>query len=162
MGFPTRIARTTLGQVMEDEAPVKNPKRQLSAGTVNLAHWQLAGAQLVVPRALIVAKIVAGPAVETESQLIAWDPNGALAMLTWTYSAVGNYLLTLAAQYNDENGTPVNTDMLFGYAMVQTASDLSANAERVSGVSFRVRVKTTASGALTELGASDRLGLLLW
>lgn len=115
MGFPTRPNRAAFGPDYENERPVTDVKREIGAGIFNLSFWQLAGLSRVAPRAILVAS-VSGGAVTTTHQMLAWDPNGELPLLAWTYDGVGEYSVALDDQYPDEQGTDVDTALVGGLA----------------------------------------------
>ena len=162
MGFPLRIHRTTLGPTLENERPVTNPKRQPDAGVFNTAFWQLAGAGLCVPRAVVGMQIIAGPDIEVVGQLLAWDPNQSLALLDADRNGLGDYQLDFAATYPNENGASTALDLVWGEASVMGSNDKRAEVVRTSGISYRIRVRTGASGALVELVAGEILLFKGW
>jgi len=114
-GFPTRANRVAFGPTRQDYKPVTDPVRQNSAADFNLAYWQLAGIGRVAPRAVLRCT-VAGGVVTTAEQLIAWDSNGALSPLTWTYRGVGFYEFAFAAQYPNELGSNTSLVLMSGLA----------------------------------------------
>lgn len=122
-GFPNRPIRDTFGPEIEDTFPVTNPKREIGEGTFNLAWWQSAGSGLVVPRAVLKVDVVAATSATTLAQMLAWDPNQNLPLLTWAYVSTGNYDITFASQYADQTGTLRTLILSFGTAFVIDTAD---------------------------------------
>jgi len=89
--------------------------RENSAANFNLSFWQLAGLGRVDPRAVLRCT-VSGGVVTTVDQLLAWDANGGLSPLAWTYKGVGFYEFAFAVQYPDERGINVNLVLTAGLA----------------------------------------------
>ena len=56
-GFPTRINRESLGPALEDERPVRDPRREIGAQAFGLAWWQTAGLSRVSPQAVLTATL---------------------------------------------------------------------------------------------------------
>jgi hypothetical protein len=108
-GFPLRANRTTLGPTYEDYKPVTDTKREIAADIYNTAFWQLAGLSQTAPLGWLLCT-VSGGAVTTQEQALAWDPNGGLSALTWTYLNAGVYVFAFSSQYPDERG--VNTNLV--------------------------------------------------
>ena len=137
-GFPARPNRDAFGPTLEDEAPVENPKREIGADTFNLSWWQVAGLGKVVPKAWLKCT-VAGAAITTNSQGLAFDPEGALGVLTWVYVGVGSYTIEFASQYADEDGTLINLSLVAGSAHpMGTASEFGV-VDLTSGYQAAVR-----------------------
>jgi hypothetical protein len=115
-GFPNRIVRSSLGPTVIDTWPVKDERKAIPARTQNLQFWQVAGSQMCVPRACIGAT-VSGSVVTTDYQTLAWDTEGALALLTWGYASAGNFTFSFPnATYPDEVGNDVPLIIPFGVA----------------------------------------------
>lgn len=146
-GFPTRPDRDSFGPTYENERPVNNPKRELGDSVFNLNFWQLAGSGLVIPRAMIVAS-VSGSAVTTQNQGLAWDPNGNVSNLIWTYEGVGHYSADFLSQYVDENGTLVNLSLIAGAAFPQGTAARFGTVNLTSGYEFDVYFFTDAGVAV--------------
>jgi hypothetical protein len=106
-GFPNRANRAALGPTYEEWMPVTDPNREISAAIQNLDFWQLAGVSQTAPLGILLAT-VSGGAVTTAAQSLAWDPNGALGLLSWTYEAAGAFSFAFSSQYPDQRGTSVN------------------------------------------------------
>lgn len=117
MGFPTRSNRSAFGPTREDYKPVTDPIRQNSAEDFNLLYWQVAGLDQVTPRAILRCS-VSGGVVTTEDQQLAWDAEGALSAITWTYHGVGAYEWAFASSYNNEKGSSTSL-VLFAAQAVQ-------------------------------------------
>ena len=115
-GYPNRIARSSLGPNVIDTWPVKDPRKAIAAQIHNLQFWQMAGAQLCVPRG-VVGATVSGSTVTTDFQALAWDPEGALPALLWTYDAAGDFGFDFpSTTYPDEAGNAVPLVIPFGVA----------------------------------------------
>jgi hypothetical protein len=114
-GFPTRPNRDSFGPTFENERPVANPRREAGADLFNLMAWQSSGMGLTVPRAVLTAG-VSGTTITTDYQGIAFDPNGDLSLISWTYAAVGRYTFAFAQNYNDENGISRTLELVAGIA----------------------------------------------
>lgn len=109
MGFPTRSNRSAFGPTRVDYKPVTDPTRQNSAADFNTLFWQVAGLGQVTPRAVLRCT-VSGGVVTTVDQQLAWDAEGALSPISWTYHNVGVYEWAFASQYPNELG--VNTNLV--------------------------------------------------
>lgn len=120
-GFPGNPKRTSFGPQMIDTAPVRDPRRHVPASALNLLYWQVAGCSLVVPKLVVKAQVDAGgSAVNTIAQTLAWDPNGEVDFIEWTYNSAGYYSFELdAGQYEDENGELVTLNWLGGLVIPQ-------------------------------------------
>lgn len=149
-GFPARPGRTAFGPTFEDAEPVRNPKRNVGATLVNLMAWQLAGAGLVVPRAVVACR-VNGSAIAVTEQLLAWDPKRELADVTTNYLGVGDFRLDFASTYDDESGTATPFDILRCLAFPDTDSNVIAVAKRLNATQLRVRTFTSNTGAAVDV-----------
>jgi len=109
MSYPNRITRVQLGPELEDVKPVVDPKKFIGAATWNLLFWQVAGTNLVVPRGVIVAEIdVSNTTATTVYQALAWDPDGTVPTLSWTYVSDQEWTLTFSeTKYPDHSGQDV-------------------------------------------------------
>ncbi len=111
-GYPTRLLRSTFGPTLEDEYPVQNPRTQIPATAFNAAFHALAGLNLSsIARAVVVASYVA-PTLTTLYQAEAWNSNESQAHPVLARAGVGDYTLTFAASYLDEQGISVPTALL--------------------------------------------------
>jgi hypothetical protein len=118
-GYPNRIARSSLGPDVIDTWPVKDERKAIPARTYNLNWWQVAGSQLCVPRG-VVGATVSGTTVTTDYQTLAWDPEGGLPLLVWTYDSVGDYSFDFPnTTYPDEAGNDVPLVIPFGMAQAR-------------------------------------------
>lgn len=115
-GFPTRIARSSLGPTLENKWPVVNPKQDIGAETFNLAFHQIAGMNAVSARGLLFVDYDSGTgSITTVYQGFAWDPDGTLPKLVWTRNAAGIYSFALPqASYPDEAGNDVTVELVGG------------------------------------------------
>jgi len=111
-GYPTRLLRSTFGPTLEDQYPVKNPRTQIPAKTFNAAFHVLAGLNLsCLARAVVVAEYTGGSLV-TQYQAEAWNPNESQAHPVLARVGAGDYTLTFAASYLDEQGVSVPTALM--------------------------------------------------
>ncbi|MEA3225144.1 MAG: hypothetical protein U9Q07_04275 [Planctomycetota bacterium] len=106
-GFPRRANRSAFGPALEDKKPMTDPTQEVDAATYTLGWWQLSGLSRTGPMAVFTCT-VAGGVVTVVSQSLAFDANGALADLTFTYEAAGRYSFAFASQYPDQRGTNVD------------------------------------------------------
>lgn len=118
-GFPGKPSRTAFGPQMVDTAPVRDPRRHVPAKALNLLFWQVAGIGLTVPKMVVLAEVDAGGmTVATLAQALAWDPDGELPDVEWTYDGIGSYNWALdSGQYEDEEGNMVSLAWLGGMAI---------------------------------------------
>lgn len=143
-GFPNRPDRTDFGPTYEDERPVEDAKREISAGIFNMDFWQLAGVGKVSPKAVLICS-VGGSAVTTDEQMLAFDPNAALSTLAWTYNGAGDYDLAFSSQYPDELGNNVNLSLIAGIALAMGSSPLVGSVELTSGYELTVHFASDPS-----------------
>lgn len=127
-GFPLRFLRSALGPELIDSAPVENPETDIGARQFNLAFWQMAGANLIVPRATVVARWD-GSAFVIAHQAEAWNTEGAQAHPLLERQEEGSYTYTFAANYLDENGAAIAT--VLGPPRVSCHRALADFSERV-------------------------------
>src|SRR5688500_9328823 len=98
-GFPTRMSRAAFGPTYVNAFKVNDPTKEIDASVYNLAFWQLAGAGLVSPRAVIFCD-ASGSACTTLEQFLAWDPFHSLDLLLWVRASTGVYTQQLEATYD--------------------------------------------------------------
>jgi hypothetical protein len=174
-GFPRRATTiNALGPELENTGPIRNPKRHVSAGILNLMRWQVAGSGLVVPRVVIQVSLTdvdTTPVIETAQQLLSWDSPGDLDPVTWVYDDPGKYSWTFpSGSYEDQNGDAVTLDwiggaafpskvspanhVLVGMARVDTSSTGQVLFEDLSGPNYDDPVGV--------LGTAGTFLLLLW
>ncbi len=123
MGFPIRPNRDTFGPTFENEWPVANPKKEASADLVNLLCWQVAGLSQVAPLAVITG-IVSDSVVTTVYQGLAFDPNGTVSKIPFTYESEGVYSFEFSPTYEDENGNSRNLSLAAGFAVPMNSTPL--------------------------------------
>jgi len=111
MGFPTRITRSALGPKFRDTIPVENPETDVGAQQLEQVFQQVVGANLIVPRVVVIATY-SGGAFQYSHRAEAWNPDGAQAHPELAWVSAGNYTLTFAASYLDENAVAVPTVLL--------------------------------------------------
>lgn len=100
MGLPLRTSFRGLGGRRRDVFRVTNPETQIGAGTVNLAHWQIAG----MNRTASLVTLTISAAGERTSGAEAWNSEDAAPLrVTITHDTTGEYQIEAAATYPDEN-----------------------------------------------------------
>lgn len=117
-GFPDTPNRTAFGPTFQDKRPVVDPTKELGSQVFNLMAWQMAGAGIVCPRAMI---IYDGSTPATTYQALAWDPNGLLGNISITKQGTGEYDVDFASTYTDQNGTAVSFSVRGAMAFGQDA-----------------------------------------
>jgi hypothetical protein len=145
-GFPTRPNRSAYGPDYEDERPVENVKREIGAGIFNLSFWQIAGIGRVVPKAVLICSVDDG-VITTLNQLLAFDPNGELSLLAWTYNSAGSYSLAFADKYPDELENDINTGLIGGLAQSMDGTPLLASVDMDSDHDANVHFASVAAPA---------------
>lgn len=154
-GFPSRISRASLGPALEDTWAVTNPKKAIPAASFMLAWWQLAGAGLVVPKAIL-GVTMSGTTPITTYQALAFDPDGTLPLLTWSRSAAGVYSYSWPnSQYPDENGSLVTLTFEGGFVHYQgglvSSNIMQANHEKTGPRAGTLRFYTTSPSTFVEV-----------
>lgn len=164
MGFPNRISRAALGPALEDTWTVTNPKRAIPAASFNLAWWQLAGAGLVVPKAVIGVTIT-GTTPATTYQALAFDPDGGLPLIVWTRGSAGVYSYSFpSSQYPDENGNLVTLSFEGGSISPQALVGgvaVSAHHERTGPRAGTCRFWTTSPSTFVDVPTTKTFLLTL-
>ena len=102
LGFPLRPSRSSFGPEMADRVPIKNPRQQVPASAINALFWQVAGCGLLVPLARVVVTDINAVAVAAHWE--AWNPDGSLGAPTVERINTGDYAVTYASSYLDEDG----------------------------------------------------------
>lgn len=123
-GFPTRIARSSLGPTLEDKWPVVNPKHDIGASQLNLLFHQTSGMNVTSARGLLFVDVdsTAGTAT-TIYQGISWDPEGLLPKILWTRTGPGIYAWSLPlTSYPDEAGNDITVEIIGGSVLPQQLS----------------------------------------
>ena len=135
MGFPTRFVRSFLGPLFRDINPPENSETDIGARTFNTAFWQLAGMNLVSPRASLVAAYNAGTGQFAIShQHEAWNAENAQPHPTLTRQSAGRYRYTFAASYQDEADTAIATAL--SAVRVTSHRILTAYADRIEAFAW--------------------------
>ena len=140
-GFPTRPNRDAFGPDYEDERPVQDVKREVGASIFNLLFHQVAGLGRVAPKAVLICTYAAG-VVTTAYQMLAFDPNSELSLLTWVYVGAGNYQFAFASQYADEQGNLTNLSLIGGAAFAMGSTPRLGSVDLSSGYEGSVRFMT--------------------
>src|SRR5690606_33961084 len=117
-GFPKRFTRDELGPELVNAYPVENVETDVGEDTFNAAFHQLAGMNLIVPRATLVAEWT-GAAINVLHQEEAWNAKREQAHPVAARAAAGHYTYTFAASYLDESGVALPT--VLAVARVQVA-----------------------------------------
>lgn len=148
-GFPRRPSRAAYGPTFVNVRPVVNPEQEPGADWGNLVSWQGAGLSQAAQRATITGT-VAGSAVTTVYQGLAWDPDSALSNITFTYVAAGRYSFEFSASYNDQNGNSQSLALVGGVvAAMNTTSLFTGIVNMTNGYSGEVRI-FNSSGTLAD------------
>lgn len=156
-GFPNKPSRTDFGPEYENEFPVRNPKREMGEDIVNLLMWQVAGAGVVAPKAVLVVSH-SGSTVTTTHQLLAFDPNSSVSPIPWVDAGTGQYAFTFADKYPDQNGNDQNLDLKAGIAFAQGSSPRLGSVDLTSGYEGEVFFETDAGAAVDV----DEFIVVLW
>lgn len=106
--FPTRVTRSQLGPQFRDVYPVENPETDFGAGQLNTLCDQAAGANVIVPRAALVASWN-GSTFDVFHQAEAWNTDNSQPHPALARSAVGRYTYLFAATYLDGEGNVITT-----------------------------------------------------
>jgi len=152
-GFPTRSNRSAFGPSdLEDERPVIDPKREIGASTYKLNFWQLAGLCQSSPLALLRCS-VSGGVVTTDVQGLAWDADGALSAITWTYAAAGVYQFAFASTYNNELGAAIALVLRGGMVAATNAMPATGTHDGLDNVA--VLTDTSQSWTVNEFAGME-------
>ncbi len=119
-GYPSRIVRSVLGPTFKDVRPVEHPEREISAESGNLLCNIATAANLIQPRASLVA-IWSGSAFAILHQEEAWNVDHAQTHPQLERSSAGVYSYTFASSYKDKDGVDVPTTLVSARV---TASDV--------------------------------------
>jgi len=146
-----------------DEVIAGDPRKQVSAGLMELYLWQVGGLGLAAPLAAFVYEPGAGGFTERiRWGAFAWDTANLHVMdtpsFTWfaaTRHAAGDYQFDFSATAPGVDGSAQAIAFVGGMARPQGISgsdpgNLRAELERVDANSIRVRVRAQPGGALTE------------
>jgi hypothetical protein len=131
-GWPSRIIRSLLGPVLVDDYAAENPDTDIPAAAFNTAFHQLAGLNVMLPRAGVVASYSGTLTVIYQSE--AWNADGAQVHPVLARSGTGLYTLTFAATYLDELGASVATSIVFARAGAMRV--LTSYADRVNAYAW--------------------------
>jgi len=111
IGFPSRLKRSDFGPQLRNTYPVENPETDVPDVALNAAFWQTAGANLIVPRAVLIAEWT-GAAFTVLHQAEAWNPNLDQAHPVLARDGAGDYNYTFAADYLNEEGEEIPTVLI--------------------------------------------------
>jgi len=157
-GFPNRPSRANFGPTFQDERPVTNPEKEVSAGQVNLLFWQVAGMGLVAPKAVITCT-VSGGVVTNVTQALAFDPKGEVSKISFAYAEAGRYTFAFSQQYADQLEVDRDLALVGGIVMPMNQSAAGVGVVQLdNGYSGTVRL-FNMSGTLTDPSA---FVLVLW
>ncbi len=126
LGFPRRFTRDQLGPTLRNNYPVENPESDIGAESFNADFHQVAGMNLVVPRAALVASWN-GSSFDILHQAEAWNPRHAQAHPVLARSGTGAYTYTFAPTYKDEDGVDVPTVLVAARAFELAGTAVFAN-----------------------------------
>lgn len=119
LAFPKRYTRDALGPKLRNQYPVENPETDVDAAALNALFWSATGAQLMVPRASLVAEWDGGSSAFTVfHQEEAWNPSRDQLHPELERDDPGTYHYTFAPTYLDEDGTEVSTVLIAADAKV--------------------------------------------
>ena len=105
-GFPRIPTRAAFGPTFENVRPVRDPRTELDAATMNLLAWQVAGASQTIPLALLVMQ-PAPPNLGISLHFEAWATAQDGAPPVLEYLGIGSYRVTYPVTAPDENGTAI-------------------------------------------------------
>ena len=164
-GWPLRPARSSFGQTYEDSTPVRDPRKQIAAATLNLDFWQVAGLGLVSPRAVLHFTGAASPILLARAE--AWNPNqlstGDYADPTVVVNGAGDYTWTYPTPVPDELGVYQAISFLWALAFtVNDAPDTLKHAQAAIDTTNRNKVRVCSYSAAPALEHGNNLVVLLW
>jgi hypothetical protein len=106
-GFPTRTGRDAFGPDPINTRYVKDPRREMDESIGRLAFWQMGGAGLLSPLAMVHVLVLNQGFPTLNRHTEAFQPRGGSPpTITWESSA-GYYAITYAATYPDAAGEQV-------------------------------------------------------
>lgn len=162
-GYPNKITRQNLGPVYADAVKPTNPETELTAATVNLMAWQVAGMNGPAAKAFFYVTI-SGTTLATVSQWMAWDPNQSLPAMAWVRSGAGVYTWELpdggagVGIYPDANDEEFTAGLLCLIGAVQGTTNLNLVGDvDPDGVSGTLNCFNASSGA-----AADPTAFCVW
>lgn len=145
MGFPNVPSRAAFGpEPLINKSEVNDNRKEIGAGTFNLAWWQLAGCGLCVDAAYAI--IDSGGNLLHSGEV--WDPNGLVAPSV-AHPGAGVYELTYPASAVDETNASHPIVLKAGAVTVQGATANIVGVVEIynSNRSARVRLTTANTGA---------------
>lgn len=145
-GWPARISRAALGPKRVDLYPAPNDTNFVRDVIFNTLFWQLAGANLFSPK---VSGIIDGAAGTLSSSDEAWATDGAAAP-TFSKVGTGQYRLTYAATYKDEEDKDVAPALRWARGFVQGSTNVTCVAEVTNGVQIDIRTFTASTGTAVD------------
>jgi hypothetical protein len=112
-GFPIRSLLQTLGTRLRDARPIEHPELEVSAERINKHEALAVAANLVIPRASIVAE---WNAVTSSFGILhqeeAWNVDHAQAHPILARTSTGIYTYTFASSYLDRDAIAVATNLV--------------------------------------------------
>lgn len=135
-GFPNKPTREQFGPNMENARPPVIPEKDLSAAQVNLAFWQAAGSGRTCAAALV---LIDGATPDILLQNMTFDPNQTLPDLALVKNGTGDYTITFAATYQDQNGQDVSFVPKAAMAHIQESLLNATEQVEVSGQDVNVK-----------------------
>jgi len=131
--FPTRTGRTAFGPTFENESPVRNPAKEISADTINLLAWNNAGLCQVTPKGVLRVTVAATvPTAQYESYV--WNPNGSTSVATLAFESTGVYSFLFSQSYANYNGASVNISLQLGDVFINNAIEYSSTHDGANNV----------------------------
>lgn len=110
--FPERLTRSELGPTYVNNRPVENPETDVGEEVINPLMDQVAGMNLIVPRAVLVAAWNSGSSqFDVFDQAEAWNPNLDQAHPALTRVATGRYEYLFAASYLNSKAVTIATSL---------------------------------------------------
>lgn len=153
-GFPNRPARASFGPTLSNVRPIVRPEKELDAGNVNLAFWQVAGAGRTCAAAVLGYN---GATQARLFQALAWDSNGALAAIPAVKDGTGAYTFTFASTYKDEGGRDVAFQPQAAMVFVQGST---SQVQGVATIALQTVVVAIKNGSNVATDASFML--MVW
>lgn len=141
-GFPSRPTRTTFGPPLVNVRPVSQPDKELDAGIVDLAWWQMAGASRTTALAVVIYN---GTTQARVFQGLAWDASNKQAPIPAVKVGTGQYTFTFASSYPDEKGQQISFTPRAAIAFVQGAAAQIQAVCTINGQAVSVEVANQAN-----------------
>lgn len=160
-GYPTILTRAAFGPTREDDGIAPDDARYVGAYHFNLLFHQVAGMNILSPRAYLLL-VSDGDDLSIVEQGEAWAPDGGGAAPSYSSPGAGEFEFTYASSYTDQRGGSIATAFRFAATFVQgPGKDVEAYANVDASIARKLVLNTTNSaGALTEPANGTRILLL--